>query len=280
MKKHLSTIILVAVLIVGLSLLLYPTVSDYWNSLHHSKAIASYVDEISNLDSDIYEKLWSDAEDFNNNILQRKNVYLLSEEDKQLYESVLDPAGNGIMGYVEIPSIGTSLPIYHTTEESVLQIGAGHMEWTSLPIGGINTHSVISSHRGLPAARLFTDLDKLATGDVFTLRVLNEILTYEVDQILIVKPNQTQALRIEEGQDLCTLVTCTPYGINTHRLLIRGHRIENPEDVSELHITADALQIKPMLIAPMVALPILLVLLTVLLIPKKKKRGGPEYEDD
>lgn len=280
MKKHLSTIILVAVLIVGLSLLLYPTVSDYWNSMHQSKAIASYVDEIANLDKESSEALWKKAEEFNKSIQYRKNVYVLSEEETSLYNSLLNPAGNGIMGYVEIPSIGASLPIYHTTEEAVIQIGAGHMEWTSLPIGGESSHSVISSHRGLPSARLFTDLDKLAVGDIFMLRVLNETLTYEIDQILIVKPNQSEALRIEEGSDLCTLVTCTPYGINSHRLLVRGHRIENATDVSELHVTADALQIKPMLIAPMIALPILLVLLVVLLIPKKKKRGGSIYEDD
>ncbi len=278
MKKHLTTIILLTVLIVGLSLLLYPTVSDYWNSMHHSKAIASYVDEVANLDTESYEKLWNEAEKFNKNILSRKNVYVPTEEETEMYYSLLDPADNGIMGYVEIESIGASLPIYHGTDEAVLRIGAGHMDWTSLPVGGESTHSVISSHRGLPGARLFTDLDKLAVGDVFVLRVLSEILTYEIDQILIVKPNQSQALRIEEGKDLCTLVTCTPYGINTHRLLIRGHRIETAEDVSELHVTADALQIKPLLIAPLVALPILLVLLVILIIPKKKTNGGSNNE--
>lgn len=279
MKKHVSTIILLFVLIVGLSLLLYPTVSDYWNSFHHSKAIASYVDEVAALDSDSYDALWQQAQEFNQGILTRKNVYVLSDAEKEEYYSLLDVSGNGIMGYVEIPSIGASLPIYHGTDESILQIGAGHMDWTSLPVGGESTHSVISSHRGLPSARLFTDLDKMAVGDIFMLRVLSEVLTYEVDQILIVKPNQSQALRVTEGADLCTLVTCTPYGINSHRLLIRGHRIENAEDVSELHVTADAIQIKPMLIAPMVALPILLALLIALLMPKKKKGGESDYED-
>ena len=279
MRKHLSTIFLVLVLVLGVGILLYPTVSDYWNSLHQSKAIASYVDTVSSLDAESYEKIWQKAEEFNRSILKRKNVYVLSEEEQNEYYSILDVSGNGIMGYIEVPSIGVSLPIYHSTDEAVIQIGAGHMEWTSVPVGGESTHSVVSSHRGLPSARLFTDLDKMAVGDIFTLRVLNETLTYEVDQVLIVKPNQSEELRITKGEDLCTLVTCTPYGINSHRLLVRGHRIENEESVSELHVTADALQIKPMLIAPLIALPILIVLFIVLIIPKKKKRDV-EYDED
>lgn len=278
MKKHLPTIILILVLLIGLSFLLYPTLSDYWNSLHHSKAIASYVEEVEAFDSVSCEEMRAAARRFNEGILKRSNVFALSEEEKETYGSLLSFADNGIMGYVDIPSINTALPIYHGTEENVLQIGAGHMEWTSVPVGGEGTHCVISSHRGLPSARLFTDLDKMAIGDIFTLRVLNEILTYEVDQILIVKPDQTQALRVTQGEDLCTLLTCTPYGINSHRLLVRGHRIETSEEAAQLHITGDAIQIKPVLIAPMIALPILTVLLIVLLIPKKHKKGESDHE--
>ena len=195
---------------------------------------------------------------------------------------MLDVSGVGAMGYIEIPSIKCSVPIYHGTSDAVLQIAIGHLEWTSLPVGGESTHCVLSGHRGLPSAKLFTDLDKVMVGDVFVLRILDEILTYEVDQILIVNPDETQSLLIEDGKNLCTLVTCTPYGINTHRLLVRGHRIENIESAKTIRITADASQIEPMLIAPIVAAPILLVLLIVLLIPKKNKRRNEdrEYEDN
>ena len=182
------------------------------------------------------------------------------------------------MGYIEIPSIDCSLPIYHGTQESVLQIAVGHIEWSSLPVGGAGTHCVVSGHRGLPRAKLFTSLDKLTEGDTFMLRVLDEVLTYEVDQILIVEPQETESLRIEEGKDYCTLVTCTPYGINTHRLLVRGHRIENRDE--SIRVTADAIQLEPMIVAPIVAIPMLLVLVIILLLPRqsKKKRGGDANE--
>lgn len=191
-------------------------------------------------------------------------------------------SGLGVMGYIEIPSIDCALPIYHGTEESVLQIAVGHLEWSSLPVGGESTHCVLSGHRGLPSAKLFTNLDKLQTGDIFMLRVLDNVLTYEVDQILIVKPQETGALRIEKGKDYCTLVTCTPYGINTHRLLVRGHRIDNIEEAKTVRVTADAIQIEPLLVAPVVAIPILLLLLILLLLPKKprKKHGGEADEED
>ena len=176
------------------------------------------------------------------------------------------------MGYIEIPTIGVTLPIYHGTDETVLQVAIGHLEWTSLPVGGESSHCVVSGHRGLPSAKLFTDLDKLVVGDVFIFRVLDEILTYEVDQILIVEPHETEALRIEKGKDLCTLITCTPYGVNSHRLLVRGHRIENQEEAVIIRVTADATQIEPVIVAPIVAIPMLLVLLIGLLIPKPKRR--------
>lgn len=275
MRKKSNTIInilLVLILLAGLSLLLYPSVSDYWNSFHQSRAIVQYAEQVSLLDEDQYEELWTSATDYNASLLERANSYILSDTQKEQYEELLNVSGIGVMGYIEIPSIDCSLPIYHGTEESVLQTAIGHLEWTSLPVGGAGSHCVLSGHRGLPSARLFTDLDKLAVGDVFMLRVLDEVLTYEVDQILIVEPQDTDALQIEPGQDYCTLVTCTPYGINTHRLLVRGHRIENLEQAKTVHVTADAVQIEPMIVAPIVAIPMLLVLFAVLMSPHRSKR--------
>ena len=283
MKKkgnHLITILLVLIFLLGLSLLLYPAVSDYWNSKHQTRAIAVYSEEVSGLDEDQYQALWEAAAAYNASLLERDNAYLLTEEQKAAYEQLLNVSGLGIMGYIEIPSIDCSLPIYHGTEESVLQIAIGHLEWTSLPVGGESTHCVLSGHRGLPSAKLFTNLDKLQEGDVFLLRVLDEVLTYEVDQILIVEPQETGALRIVEGEDYCTLVTCTPYGINTHRLLVRGHRIENAPEARLVRVTADAVQIEPLLVAPIVALPMLLLLLILLLLPKRSKNDNGGYADE
>ena len=275
MKKksgNITTILLVVILLAGLSLLLYPSFSDYWNSFHQSRAIASYAEQVAQLDENQYDEIWSAAADYNASLAERSNAYILSDEQKAAYEQLLNVSGTGIMGYIEIPSIDCSLPIYHGTDEGVLQIAVGHLEWTSLPVGGAGTHCVLSGHRGLPSAKLFTDLDKLAVGDVFMLRVLDEVLTYEVDQILIVEPQDTDALQIEPGQDYCTLVTCTPYGINTHRLLVRGHRIENLEQAKTVHVTADAVQIEPMIVAPIVAIPMLLVLFAALMSPHRRKR--------
>ena len=274
MKKKQGNFInalLVLILLVGLSLLLYPSVSDYWNSFHQTRAIASYAEQVANLDNDTYDQLWEDARAYNQSLLSRSNAYLLSDEQKAEYDRLLDVSGLGVMGYIEIPSIDVALPIYHGIEESVLQIAVGHLDWTSLPVGGMSTHCVLSGHRGLPSAKLFTNLDRLVEGDVFMLRVLDETLTYEVDQILIVEPHETDALHIVEGEDYCTLVTCTPYGINTHRLLVRGHRIENIAEAKTVRVTADAIQIEPLIVAPVVAIPMLLVLLILLMLPKRKK---------
>lgn len=272
MRKHLSTIVLLFILFIGLSLLLYPSVSDYWNSFHQTRAIATYAENVANLDNTQYDRLWEDARAYNQALRFRSNPYYLSEEQKAEYESLLDVSGLGVMGYIEIPQIDVSLPIYHGTEESVLQIAVGHLEWTSLPVGGEGTHCVLSGHRGLPSAKLFTNLDKLVVGDTFLLRVLDEVLTYEVDQILIVEPQEVGALRVVEGQDYCTLVTCTPYGVNTHRLLVRGHRVENMEQARTIRVTADAIQIEPLLVAPIVAIPMLLILLILLLLPRRRRR--------
>lgn len=274
MKGKMSTIMLILVLVAGLSLLIYPSLSDYWNSFTQSKVIVDYTKQIENLDTEKYDRLLQEAYAYNESLIGRRNQYLLSEEQRAEYNELLDITGVGIMGYIEVPSISVTLPVYHGTEDSVLQVAVGHLEWSSLPVGGPSTHCVLSGHRGLPSAKLFSDLDKVVEGDIFILRVLDEILTYEVDQILIVNPDETESLLIEEGKDYCTLVTCTPYGINTHRILIRGHRIENAAEAKVIRITSEAAQIDPLIIAPIVASPILLVLFIILMIPKKQK---PKY---
>ncbi len=281
-KSNLITAFLILILLAGLSLLLYPTFSDYWNSFHQSHAIASYVEQIAELDSDTYERLWADAQAYNQSLVGKANRYDMTDEERARYESLLDVSGNGIIGYIEIPSIKCELPIYHGTDEAILQIAVGHIEGTSLPVGGADTHCVLSGHRGLPSARLFTDLDKMVVGDTFMMRVLDETLTYEVDQIRIVLPEEMDDLEIEEGKDYCTLVTCTPYGINTHRLLVRGHRIENQTEAQSIRVTADAIQIEPLIVAPLLATPMLLLLLVLLLVPKQpnSSRGGKEDEKD
>ncbi|MBR5473935.1 MAG: class C sortase [Lachnospiraceae bacterium] len=276
MKKYGSTILLFLVFLVGLSLLLYPSFADWWNSFHQSKAIASYVEQVATIEKDRYEALWQEAWDYNQKLIGRSNEFLLTEEQKQEYEALLDVGSNGVMGYIEIPQINVSLPIYHGTDDAILQVAVGHLEWTSLPVGGESTHCVVSGHRGLPSARLFTDLDQMVEGDTFTLWILDEVLTYQVDQIRIVEPHETKELLITEGKDYCTLVTCTPYGVNSHRMLVRGHRIENAEEEIIRHVTADAIQIEPIIVAPLVAAPILLILFIGLIIPKpgKKRRNG------
>lgn len=270
-RSRLTTILLFLIFFAGLSLLLYPTVSDYWNSLHQSQAIATYSEKVADMDAEKYAEMLGAAEEYNRELAKRSNGYALTEDQLTVYEGLLDPAGTGVMGYIEIPSISCSLPVYHGTSESVLQVAVGHLEWTALPVGGPGTHTVLSGHRGLPSAKLFTNLDKLVVGDVFMLCILDEVLTYEVDQILIVLPHETEALLAEPGEDLCTLITCTPYGVNSHRLLVRGHRIETAEVPGVVHVVANAIQIEPIIVAPAVAMPILLVLLIILLVKPRKK---------
>lgn len=273
-KSSFMTAILIAALLAGALLLLYPTISDYWNSLHQSRAIASYAEQVADLDDNMYEQLWADARAYNETLGSSTSRFVMTDEQKKVYDALLNIAGNGVMGYIEIPKIKCNLPIYHGTDESVLQIAIGHVQGSSLPVGGAGTHCVLSGHRGLPRAKLFTDIDQLTEGDVFLLRVLDETLTYEVDQIRTVLPDELDDLAIEEGKDYCTLVTCTPYGINSHRLLVRGHRVENQASASTIRVTADAMQIEPLLIAPLVAAPMLLVLLVIVLIPHRTKKKG------
>lgn len=262
---------MVLILLIGLSLLLYPSFSDYWNSLHQSKAIASYAAQVVEINNDEYEYMLEDARVYNQTLVDNEKRYIMSEEEYAEYTNLLNVGGTGILGYIEIPSIEVSLPIYHGVDEAVLQIAVGHIEGTSLPIGGESTHSVLSGHRGLPSAKLFTDLDQMVVGDLFVIRVLDETFTYEVDQIRIVEPHNLSELEIEKGKDLCTLVTCTPYGINTHRLLVRGHRVANVESAKSIRVTADAIQIDPVMVAPIVAIPILLLLLIWLFVHYRKR---------
>lgn len=280
MKKKASNFILVLAFLAGLSLLLYPTVSDWWNSMHATQAVANYAEEVKNLNQVQYNQMLSDAKSYNQELLHRGSGYTLSDEQKAQYDSLLNINGTGMMGYIEIPTIDLSLPIYHGTEDTVLQIAVGHLDWSSLPVGGESTHCVLSGHRGLPSAKLFTNLDQLVEGDTFVIRILDEVFTYEVDQILIVEPNDVSALTIEDGKDLCTLVTCTPYGINSHRLLVRGHRVSNQSEA--IRVTSEAIQIEPLIVAPAVALPILLALLVVLLSSGKKTKetGGKQNAEE
>lgn len=278
MKRRLSNFILILIFLIGLSLMLYPSFSNWWNSIHQTRAIASYTEQVANMDENQYEEIWNAAWEYNQSLLESPSDFVLSEEQLRNYNELLDIGDNGVMGYIEIPSIDVALPIYHGTEDAVLQIAAGHIEWTSLPVGGEGSHCVLSGHRGLPRAKLFTDLDKLVEGDTFMLRVLDEVLTYKIDQILIVEPEEIDALQIDPEMDYCTLVTCTPYGINSHRLLVRGHRIETTLEAKRARVTADAIQIEPIIVAPIVAIPVLFVLFIILMLKPMKNQKHRKAE--
>jgi sortase A len=281
MKNKIITIALLLIFFAGLSLLLYPTVSDYWNSFHQSGIITNYETVVAALDDDTYENALKQAEEFNQYLaVNQAGVLTLSADELATYNSLLNVTDDNVMSYIEIPTIDVTLPIYHGTDDSALQVGVGHIEGSSLPIGGESTHCVLVGHRGLPSAKLFTNLDRLDEGDVFMLHTLNETLTYEVDQIRIVEPDDISELKIIEGEDLCTLVTCTPYGVNTQRLLVRGHRIENLKSSSSIRVTADAVQVEPVIVAPFAAVPILAVMLFWVLHSPKRNRTRKRRKDD
>ena len=270
MRKRLTTVILLLVLLTGLSLLLYPTFSDYWNSFHQSRAIASYTAQVEEMNPADYEAMWNAAAEYNQRLLaDTGDRYRMTEAEEEEYESLLDVTGTGVMGYVEIPKLKTSLPIYHGTDAAVLQIAIGHLAGSSLPVGGEGTHCVLTGHRGLPSAKLFTNLDEMVEGDTFSLHVLDQTLTYEVDQIRVVEPQELDDLEIEEGKDYCTLVTCTPYGVNSHRLLVRGHRIADQQNAS---VPADAVQIDRFLVSPVVAAVLIGLVLIIILIRRVLRR--------
>ena len=271
-----TTLFLILMLFAGLSLLLYPTVSNYWNSLHQSRAIAAYVEQVAQTDNETFDQLRGQARAYNRTLVGKAYRYDMTRQEREEYLGLLNVSENGIIGYIEIPDIHCELPIYHGTDADALQIGVGHIEGSSLPVGGESTHCAISGHRGLPSAKLFSDLDKLTVGDRFILRVLDDTLTYEVDQIHTVLPGEMDELEIVEGEDYCTLVTCTPYGVNTHRLLVRGHRVENSTDKEPARVTADETRTEPLgkisILLPVLVFAILLMLLLIFLLSKRKKR--------
>jgi sortase A len=270
-KIDFITPLLLLVCAAGLSLLAYPTVADWWNSWHQSAAIASYVESIENLNEEEYAQILYDANRYNVSLASHSTNYVLSDAQKEEYESLLNVAGNGVMAYIEIPSIKVYLPIYHGSDEAILQVAIGHLEWSSLPVGGTSTHAVISGHRGLSSATLFTNLDKLEVGDLFNIYVLDEVHAYEVDQIKIVDPSDLSDLKIIEGEDLVTMITCTPYGINSHRLLVRGHRVSGNAQISASRLSSDGKRLDPILMAPVLSIPVLIALLIALIVSKIKK---------
>lgn len=276
MKKNISTYILILIFLVGLSVMLYPTVSNYVNQRHQTEAVAAYDKKVSEMTEKDYTEYFEKADEYNKKLAENPEVFY-SPDELEGYEDILDISGTGIMGYITIEKLDVKLPIYHGTSMEVLEIACGHLQGSSFPVGGESTHSVLSAHRGLPSAQLFTNLDKMEKGDTFTVTVLNRVLTYQVDKISIVEPAEVEGLQIEEGKDYCTLMTCTPYGINSQRLLVRGHRI--PTDTKKnTQVTTEAFRIDPLVVATVVAVPILVILLIGMLIYQKKKKGENIHE--
>lgn len=269
MKRYVSTAVIAAAFFVGISLLLYPVISEYINAKHQSKAIASYDETVSHMSEAEYDEIFAEARAYNDALARTEGAFYQPERVSGYLEA-LDITGTGIMGYVTIDKIGVELPVYHTVETDVLQSAVGHLPGTSLPIGGEGTHAVLSGHRGLPSARLFTDLNKLEPGDLFTITVLNRVVMYRVDQVKIVDPTDVTDLQLIPGRDYCTLFTCTPYGINSHRLLVRGVRVETPEDAAPRYIANEAYRIDPLIVTPAVAAPMLLGIVVVMLIKSRR----------
>lgn len=276
-KGGFSTFILIVLFLVGAAVLAYPTVSDWWNSMHTSRAIASYVEAVEDLSAKEREEMIQAAREYNERLAKTGVHFMAAESEIAEYYSLLDITGTGIMGYIQIPSINVNLPIYHGTGEEVLQIAVGHLEGTSLPVGGENTHAALSGHRGLPSATLFTHLDRIVEGDTFTITVYGEVMTYQVDQIRIVLPAEVQDLTIEPGEDHVTLITCTPYGVNTHRMLVRGRRIETlAGDVTVEH---DAVKIPTYTVMLAVGIPLLFIVQAFILLVYGRKKPGKSYQE-
>ena len=282
MKNHKTVIFLTLGFLVGVCILLYPAFSQYWNSKTQSRAIVDYESVLDRLEEQDYQAIFDEADTYNKTLSQTKNP-MMNFSDVPGYRQALSVTDDGMMGYLVIDRIGVELPIYHGTSAEVLNKGVGHLEGSSLPVGGENTHCVMSAHRGLPSAKLFTDLDRLEKGDTFKIIILDEILTYQVDFIKVIEPNDISDLQIIEGGDYCTLFTCTPYGINTHRLLVRGVRVETIKEKPVIFVTNEAFRIEPLLVTPAVAAPMLLVLLIHLLVkyrePPKKPQEKKEDHD-
>ncbi len=278
MFRKISTIIMLSLFFIGLSVLLYPAISSYWNSKTQSHAVENYENMLENLGDIDYNSLFKAAESYNESLAklptQLSDYPVLSKD----YTAALNLGGDGMMGYISIDSIGVTIPIYHGTSETVLSKAAGHVEGTSLPVGGVSTHSVISAHRGLPNAKMFTDLDKLQLGDTFKITVYDKVMMYEIDSILTVTPENATNIVVEEGEDLCTLLTCTPYGVNSHRLLVRGRRVDalTPKTT---YVGAGAFRIDALIVTPIVALPILLVLIIYVVLQPVKQEKLIEGDD-
>ena len=272
MKKSKIGILLVLMLLVGICGLLYPSVSQYWNTRTQSRAVANYQQLLASIQPEDYTAFFDAADQYNRD-LYSLNSPLLDYSTLGNYEDTLNVSGTGVMGFITIQKLGVELPIYHSVRTEVLNIACGHLEGSSLPVGGESTHCVLSAHRGLPHAKLFTELDKMELGDTFTLTILDRTFTYQVDQIKVVRPDEIDDVQIVEGKDYCTLLTCTPYGINSHRLLVRGTRIENAAPA--LYVTSDAYRIDSLVATPVVAAPILLVLLIVLMIKYRDTGSKP-----
>lgn len=287
MRGRKIMIILTLGFLIGVSLLLYPAFSDYWNSKTQTRAIVNYESVLEYLEPEDYSEIFRRAHEYNKRLAESELSPLLYPDRIPGYWEILHLTEYGMMGYLKIDRIGVELPVYHGTSSEVLSFGVGHLEGSSLPVGGENTHSVMSAHRGLPSAKLFTDLDRVEIGDTFQIIMLDQILTYQVDQIKIIEPNVIEDLQIVEGKDYCTLFTCTPYGINTHRLLVRGIRIETIVEKPVIYVSNDAFRIEPILVMPAVAAPMLFIFLIHLMTKyreppknpqqKKKEEGGTEH---
>ena len=288
-KGHRATnVILVLILLLGAAIAGYPAFSEYWNSMHQSRAIMSYAERVAELNNEEYEGVWHEALEYNRRLSKDANPWDMTDEELDDYEKQLNVDGTGNMGFISIPKINVDLPIYHGTSDAVLQTSIGHIDGTSLPAGSVHpnpddydevefgSHSVLSGHRGLPSAKLFSDLDAMEVGDVFYLTILDQTLTYQVDDITVILPEDSSSLVIFPGKDYCTLMTCTPYGINTHRLLVRGVRVKNDKELLEVRVTADALKIEPLYVVPFIAGPVLLLMiLWVVIFAGRKKK--PRY---
>ncbi|MBE6638838.1 MAG: class C sortase [Ruminococcaceae bacterium] len=270
-KRRWTTIILLISFFIGLSVALYPSLSNYWNSLTQSEAIVDYEKMLQSIPKEDYSKYFAKAEEYNEQ-LKKLDYPLIEYNTLQGYDELLNLTGNGMMGYVSIGKIGIELPLYHGTSDAVLSTAIGHLKGSSLPVGGLGTHIVVSAHRGLPSAKLFTDLDRMELGDTFQITILDRIIIYQVDQIRIVEPDDLSLLGIEQDKEYCTLLTCTPYGINTQRLLVRGVRVDSIQQ-KNIYITADGYKVDTLIVTPVVALPMLLVLILIVFFKPVKKQS-------
>lgn len=277
-RSRIPDLAFIAVFVGGMLVFLYPTISNYWNTLQQGRAIAEYTQTVNKMRPGQIQQTWDEAEAYNRELLSNPARYHLSHSQMQRYLSLLDIGKTGMMGHIEIEKLGVDLPIYHTTEDSVLQVGAGHVPGSSLPTGGAGTHTILSGHRGLPSAKLFTNLDELEEGDRFVLHVLDRDLAYQVDQIRVVEPKELSNLKIIPGQDYATLVTCTPYAINTHRLLVRGHRVPYGGDAG--YVAADAVAMDPVMVSLAISVPVLgiIVAITVTHLRRRRNQAGGKTE--